>query len=476
MSLTESLTPDRLRGADATGIAYVVLGLRCDAPLAAPARYAVGGVEEVLIGRGPGGVTSEAGGGRTRVLVTVDDPSVSTRHARLTAQAEPGTWRFEDLGSKNGSAIAGGSVTAPVTVRTPVVLELGRTFVTLITGPQVGPAERPLPLPRGLRTMDPAFELAIARIEAHLAADAPVLLLGETGVGKELIARGLHARLGRPGELVAINCGALPSHLVESELFGHRKGAFSGALADRIGYVQAAHGGTLFLDEVGDLPLPAQAALLRVLQEREVTPVGATRPIPVDLRIISATHRDLGLMARTGHFRADLLARLAGSELLVPPLRERVADLGPLCGGILAELAGERAASLRIRRDAVRALYDHIWPANVRELVGALRAALALCGADPIGVEHLPTSVVRSPGAPVRDGRGDDGDDGEAGAAAGADDGGEPLSDRRRAELVRLLEEHAGNVAAVARAMGRHRSAVFRWMRELGLHAARFRR
>jgi DNA-binding NtrC family response regulator len=456
MSFTESLAPERYQPGRAAATAYVIVGLRCDAPLTSSRRYAIGEASEIVLGRGDGSARAERDGERLCLHLPIDDGSVSTRHARLTATAS-GRWVLEDLGSKNGSAIGGVLVTAPVEIEPGTVFELGRTFVALIEGPPA--AQVPADLPVGLRTMDPTLEQALARAAKHLAADAAVLVCGDSGVGKERVAGGLHQLLGRPGDLVAVNCGALPSTLVESELFGHRRGAFSGATSDRVGFVQAADRGTLFLDEVGDLPLPAQAALLRVLQEREVTPIGATRPVAVDLRVISATHRDLGAMVGAGQFRADLLARLIGSVVTVPPLRARPADLGLLVGSILSELAPDRVATVRLRRDAARSLYDRTWPANVRELSAVLRGALALCGDDPIGTEHLspPTTAVAT-------------------AAVASPDAVAPLDDRRREELVRLLDEHRGNVAAVARALQRHRSAIFRWMREYGLDAEHFRR
>ncbi len=225
------------------------------------------------------------------------------------------------------------------------------------------------PSPTLVGASRPMVELR-ARIERIGASDVPVLVRGETGVGKELTASALHAASNRAiGPFVPVNCGALPRDLVEAELFGAEPGAFTGARR-RPGLVAAAHHGTLFLDEIGDLPLPAQAALLRVLETGQVCAVGDHRPKRIDFRLVSATHRDLASMVERGHFRLDLYQRLAGIVIRVPPLRERSDDLidlaSTLCGSAVA----------RLTPDAWNALRAYAWPGNVRELHNVLRAAL----------------------------------------------------------------------------------------------------
>ncbi len=205
--------------------------------------------------------------------------------------------------------------------------QVGRTFFTFRSSvPARGPRYvEAADLPgsgSGLATLSPAFEDLLLRARAVAASPVSVVLRGESGVGKEVLAHAIHAWSGRRGAFVPVNCGAIAQELVESELFGHLKGAFSGAVRDHPGLIRSSDGGTLFLDEVGDLPLPAQAALLRVLQQREVLPVGATRAHPVDLRLVAATHRDLPRMAAEGTFRHDLLARLEAVLIVLPPLRE----------------------------------------------------------------------------------------------------------------------------------------------------------
>ncbi|WP_250453041.1 sigma-54 dependent transcriptional regulator [Caballeronia sp. ATUFL_M2_KS44] len=216
------------------------------------------------------------------------------------------------------------------------------------------------------------------RLGRAAGADSTVLITGETGTGKEVAASVLHRASSRAnGPFVAVNCAAIPDDLLESELFGHGKGAFTGAQGDRRGRVEAAHGGTLFLDEVGDMRLPMQAKLLRVLQERQVTPLGTNRVVTVDVRVVAATHRDLASMVEAGTFRQDLLFRLNVIPLHMPPLRERVADILPLAEHFLAGASSD-AARKHLSADAQRLLATYAWPGNVRELANAIERASAL--------------------------------------------------------------------------------------------------
>ncbi len=231
---------------------------------------------------------------------------------------------------------------------------------------------------------DPASRALLRRMEQLAPTDTDVLIVGETGTGKELVARHLHdhsRRRHRP--FVAVNCGAIAETLVESELFGHEKGAFTGALTAKAGWFEAADGGTLFLDEIGDLPPALQVKLLRVLQEREVVRVGSRRPIPVDVRVITATNVLLEEAVRTGRFRQDLYYRIKVGSLLLPPLRERPGDVLPLVDHFLTlygARTGRRAA--RLAPDAVQALLDHGWPGNIRELENVVHNALVTAASD----------------------------------------------------------------------------------------------
>ncbi len=287
--------------------------------------------------------------------------------------------------------------------------------------------------------------------------DATVLIAGETGTGKEVVARALHRhgrRRGRP--FVAVNCAAIPAELLESQLFGHVRGAFTGAVADRAGSFREADGGTLFLDEVGDMPLSMQAKLLRVLQERVVTPVGG-RPVRVDVRIVAASHRDLPAMVRTGQFREDLFYRLGVVPLLLPPLRERLADVVPLAEHFLA-LAAAGGAARRLSAGAAARLLSHAWPGNVRELQNAMQRVVALSrrpvmeagdlaflGAAPVAAEEvdwlsgtLEAAVARLEAAMIR----------------------------------RALERSRGNKAEAARRLGIHRQLLHAKLQRLGLRSA----
>ena len=217
---------------------------------------------------------------------------------------------------------------------------------------------------------------------------APVLVQGESGTGKELVARAIHDVSPRAGQaFIAVTCGAIPEHLLEAEFFGYRKGSFTGANEDREGFFQAAHGGTLFLDEIGDLPLAMQSKLLRVIQERSVRPIGAVIETPINVRVLSATHKDLASELQAGHFRQDLFYRLNVIQIRVPPLRERADDLAPICAALLERIARDAGVSPppSLSRDAYARLATYSVPGNVRELENLLHRAVALSGGDVIG-------------------------------------------------------------------------------------------
>jgi two-component system response regulator PilR (NtrC family) len=229
-------------------------------------------------------------------------------------------------------------------------------------------------------------------IEKVARSMAPVLVHGESGTGKELVARGIHdvgARAGQP--FIAVNCGAIPENLLEAEFFGYRKGAFTGATEDREGFFQAANGGTLFLDEIGDLPLAMQAKLLRVIQERAVRPVGAVAELPLNVRIVSASHKDLAAEVEAGRFRQDLYYRLNVIRITVPPLRERMQDLEPICNALLARIAREAGVTPTpaLALDARERLLHYAFPGNVRELENLLHRAVAMSSGDLILPDDL---------------------------------------------------------------------------------------
>ncbi|AIO37802.1 sigma-54-dependent Fis family transcriptional regulator [Burkholderia sp. AU19243] len=290
-------------------------------------------------------------------------------------------------------------------------------------------------------------------------SDATVLVTGETGTGKEVAARVLHAASARhAGPFVAVNCAAIPAELLESELFGHRRGAFTGAQADRTGRLVEADGGTLFLDEIGDMPAAMQAKLLRALQEREVTPLGADRPTPVDIRVVAATHRDLAAAVASGTFREDLFYRLNVIPLHLPPLAERVADILPLAAHFLERAAGARP--LHLTNDAQRALLGHRWPGNVRELRNVMERVAALAPGPAITAADLALGAAPAAGAP-------------ADAALPAFLFDLPLPDAlaavERAAILRALERANGNRAEAARQLGIGRQSLYARMANLGI-------
>jgi DNA-binding NtrC family response regulator len=423
----------------------LVLVFECDRPLAGGLSLPLAG--ELLIGRG---APRQLDGDTLRV----PDGLMSSRHARLSPRGA--RFAIEDLGSKNGTVV-NGVTTAAANLRDGDVLELGQSFF-LYREQQVaagGYDDDPQPL---LATRRLDYASALVDLGAVAPTPVSVLLLGETGTGKEVLARAVHDASARRGPFVAVNCGALPATLIESELFGYKKGAFSGAAEDRAGLVRSADGGTLFLDEIGDLPLPSQAALLRVLQEREVTPLGATRPVKVDIRVIAATHRDLRKLADKEQFRADLLQRLAGFTVSLPPLRERREDLGDLCAGFLKQALGEDS-ELRLAPEAARRLLAYAWPGNLRELGQSLSTAALLARRGTIEVLHLPESLR------------------EAAPPAPPPPPPEltPEQMEHRDQLEALLREHSGNVTAVAKVLGKTRMQVHRWMSRYGIDPDSFR-
>jgi DNA-binding NtrC family response regulator len=453
-TLTQGLE-QRPPGARLVPMLYRVLD--ADAPGQGSTRVCLDGVDVVLLGRGGahGHALTDEGGART-LRLAVADRWMSSAHARLTQVMQ--RWVLEDTHSKNGLRV-NGQPAQRAELEDGDVLELGRTFLVFraaqpSTGERVVDSAGLAPVARGLLTLSPSLAATFAQLERVALSAVSVALTGPTGSGKEVLARAIHTLSRRPGPFVAVNCGALPDELVESELFGHRKGAFSGALEDRAGLVRAAHHGTLLLDEVGDLPLDAQPALLRVLQEKVVVPVGGTSPIPVDARVVSATHRDLEVLAARGVFRDDLRARLTGFQVALPALADRREDLGLLVAALLAPFP---SATFTVA--AARALMLWRWPLNVRELEKTLEAAAVLAGPGPIDLAHLPAPM-REPQArrPV--------------AVLEPDE----LDAARRADLERLLAEHAGNVSAVARAMGKARMQIQRWLARYGLDPRTFRR
>ena len=310
---------------------------------------------------------------------------MSRQHARVVTMGA-GEYIVEDLGSRNGTWIDGRSVRHE-RLTDGAIFETGRTAWLFRRAPKGAPEHVPI---GPTRSFSPRIQALVAQLESLAPAAVSLLLVGETGTGKEVFARELHARSGRRGKFIAVNCGALTESLLESELFGHTRGAFTGASADRAGLVEAADHGTLFLDEIGEMPASVQVRLLRVLQEGEVVPVGATAPRKVDVRVVAATHRNLLQMVEERAFREDLYARLEGWVLPLPALADRREDVGELVAHAV-RMAGLSQATATLR--AARALLAFDWPFNVRQLLKGTEAALALARGERIEFEHLPERI-----------------------------------------------------------------------------------
>ncbi|MBL8726768.1 MAG: sigma-54-dependent Fis family transcriptional regulator, partial [Planctomycetes bacterium] len=250
-----------------------------------------------------------------------------------------------------------------------------------------------------LATTSPACAEFVERVKLYAPADYTVLLRGETGTGKEVVARALHDLSRRQrGPFVPVNCAAIPEQLMESMLFGHEKGSFTGAQQARRGHFEEAHGGTIFLDEIGDMAHELQAKILRVLQDRVVTPIGGRRQVRVDVRILAATHQDLERMVREGRFREDLYYRLRELEIVLPPLRERREDLPLLVGRFLGEAAAELGypEAPQLTEEALARLYAEPWRGNIRELRHVVKGAALRSGGRPLRVEHLDLDRART--------------------------------------------------------------------------------
>ena len=447
--------------------AHLVVALECDRPQGGSSRHALGRIDEVLIGRGAErSYAREVVDRASRLIIRVPDRWMSTTHAYL--QRSGSRFVLEDAGSRNGSTINGAPGHRCV-VQPGDVIELGHTLFQIAYDtdtPEGTPLDArsspgPAAISRGMRTLDFELEETFASLRRVAASKIPVVIQGESGTGKELMARAIHELSGRVGPFMAINCGAIPDTLVESQLFGFVKGAFSGATRDEPGLVRASSTGTLFLDEIADLPRSAQAALLRVLQEGEVLSVGATRASAVDLRVVSATHRSLDALIPRGDFRDDLLARLTGYRVTLPAVRSRRLDLGLLVALVLDDLLGTKPIP-PLRVATGRALLRYDWPSNVRELQHCLSVAVTLAAGGTVEPFHLPDAVARHAvcAAPR-----------EPAVLAPLDEADALL----RANLTARLHRHRGNVSEVARSFGTARMQIHRWMRRFGIDARRFR-
>ena len=397
--------------------------------------------------------------------VQIDETKVSRRHAILRRSGDSLT--IEDLGSRNGTKVNGHKISGTaIEVGAGDVIRVGRVDAAVaITEGAATAWERATDAPPasqasgGVVVADEAM-VEVFRLARRLAGvQTTALILGETGVGKEVIAEQIHRWSSRAsGPFVRLNCAALPESLLESELFGHERGAFTGAERRKAGYFEAAHGGTLFLDEVGELPLSTQVKLLNVLENRHVRRLGGTEDIAVDTRVIAATHRDLEKEVKRGGFREDLFYRLSAFTLRVPPLRERRVEVELLAEMFTREFARRAGvATPTISAAATVALSGHSWPGNVRELRNAIERAVVVAERGVIDVEHLPESL-----------RADTLDD-ETTASGGPLSMDERLASVEKQALEEALAAEGGNQTRAAKRLGMSRSALIHRMKKHGL-------
>lgn len=448
--------------------------------------------------------------------VCVPEGAVSRQHARISFRGT--RWIISDLGSRNGTLVDGRFITE-LALQDQHEIRIGdaifkfvaqgaESFATYrIDGASSAPPGAP-----SLAGIVGNYQLRVLLRALHrvAASEISVVVLGETGTGKELCARELHLASGRKGAFQPVNCAAIPGSLLESELFGYKRGAFSGAERDKIGLIKAADNGTLFLDEIGDMPIEAQAKLLRVLQSREIIPIGATAPERVNVRIVCATHRNLAALQRDGKFRGDLFARLNEYSVTLPALRDRKEDIYALVRSMLHR---HGRPTMSTTFPFMTGLLHYDWPFNVRELEAAIKRAIAVAEGDLLEVHHLPDaikevmleygvhrvdtdgSLLLGPAAahataidvtvPPIDVRAPLAYHGPASEPpprnlASAEAGPRALVPGRfrapsEEELRALLAQHRGNLAAVGREFGKERMQVHRWLRKYGIDVEAYR-
>ncbi len=462
---------DNLRGRRAPAVAtrtYLFILMEGARPLGGGARFSLDNVDEIHVGRGDERTaTIDKTDGARRMTLSLPSPSLSRLHARL--KRAPMGWYVEDAGSKNGSYVNGQRVERSL-VGPRDMLELGHAFIVFRDFDQpVTQAARDLDMAEldrespGFRTLLPSVAAGLDDLQRMAISTVGVLLLGETGTGKEVLARSIHELSRRPGPFIAVNCNTLTEGLAESQLFGHAKGAFSGAISDSPGFVRAADRGTLLLDEVGDLGATAQGALLRVLQEREVVPVGRAVPQKVDVRFLATSPRPLDPGIGRDRFRSDLFARLSGFVYPMTPLRERREDMGILIAALLLKAGVKDDDHPRIAPDLGLSLLRHDWPLNVRELEQFLTRTWLLADNGLMSGE-------------ARFVNGGDTEPSWATPSSGRSQrqlSGEEQETQKR--LVDALTAASGNVTEAARAYGTGRVQFHRLMKRLGIDSRRFR-
>jgi DNA-binding NtrC family response regulator len=450
----------------------------------------LGAGKMIVVGDGGAQIGRRPAPPRGTAAVTLADRTVSALHAQITRGADG--YLIEDKGSTNGTLVDGRATEGKVLLREGAVLFLGSQVLVFRTGTaaDIAAIEADVAAPFApVPTLSPALGGLCAKLRLLSPSQSELLLLGETGVGKEVFAQAIHAASGRSGRLMAINCAALPRELVESELFGYERGAHSTARTRKQGLIEVADGGTLFLDELGEMPLDVQSKLLRFLQDRTYLPVGSTKAQTADVRILAASSRGSGLGA-TPAIQEALLGRLGAHPIQIPPLRERVEDLGHLVAFFLRAASAEGRP---LEAEAFQALCLYRWPHNVRELQKVITEAELLSRAsDTIGFDHLPPAIVDA--LDRADAAGDpDGDDGgdSDGDDPGPDDRPDGVTPRERSgrvtrvrlrrpvppadELRVLMRQYQGNVAHVAKHLNRQWAVIWRCLQRYGIDPDAYR-
>jgi len=470
--LSQTQTAEGLCGEPERPLCLKVISCPCNGGVGAQIPLVPG---ELVVGRCDEGKEASFRPGQ----VLIPDSRISRRHARFSVVGA--TVAVHDLGSKNGTFVGGAKVEAALVSHQQVV-RLGDTL--LLCCIPCWPLVRQAAGGDGMLGESAVLQEVRRTVARFGPTGLSVLISGESGTGKELVARAFHEASGRKGPFVAVNSSAIPRDLAESELFGVKKGAFSGADRDRRGLVQQANGGTLFLDEIGDMPMALQAKLLRVVEQQEVTPLGTTTAEKIDVRFLAATNRDVIGAAERGEFRLDLLHRMSQSTIQVPPLRERREDILGLWCAFLGDRGGHAYPS---DANLAEALLLYPWPGNVRELRNvAAECKVKLAAAGQSSVGDLPTRikdflVKARAGEPPADlnvavHQPQVSCGGSAGAPPIASAGGLQQRERPGKEaLLDSLRRHRGNLAAVAAEFGRQRPQAYRWLAHYGIDPAPFR-
>lgn len=431
---------------------FLFLVLEGERPLAGGARFDLSELDEVVVGRGSGGerrTSRSRSGGKRRLEISAGGQFVSKEHA-VFERTERG-WTVIDRGSRNGVLVNGAQVDKPTALNPGDVVTLGRLFFMVESDeasilPESG-LDQVAGQASGFATLLPSFYEKLVRLHHEAQRTTPITLVGETGTGKEVTAKAIHDASARQGDYVGINCGAIARTLIESELFGHVKGAFSGAATDRPGHIREANRGTLLLDEIVAAPPEVQVALLRVIQEKEVMPVGGRRGLPVDVRFIAAAQRPLTEAVEESGFRADLQARLSGFTFHLPPLRERIQDVGVLVAATLRRMGVTEKDNPKISVSAGLRLLRYDWPRNIRELAMAIDVAWGAAKNGEIGEADLPKPRAEDVAAPTR----------------------------LKQQLIAHLRQARGNVSEVAKRMGRTRPLIYYWLKQLDIDPETFR-